>query len=49
MKKQLFPILLSLVMVLMLLPSPALAVNGEGASIMFCRLLLPQRTSFRKF
>lgn len=35
MKKQLFPILLSLVMVLMLLPSPALAVNGEGASIMF--------------
>jgi len=35
MKKQLFPILLSLVMVLMLLPSLALAVNGEGASIMF--------------
>lgn len=35
MKKQLFPILLSLVMVLMLLPNPALAVNGEGASIMF--------------
>ncbi len=35
MKKRLVPILLSLVMVLMLLPSPALAVNGEGASIMF--------------
>ena len=32
MKKRLVPILLSLVMVLMLLPSPALAVNGEGAS-----------------
>lgn len=48
MKKRLVPILLSLVMVLMLLPSPALAVNGEGA-LCFCRLLLPQRTSFRKF
>lgn len=35
MKKRLVPILLSLVMVLMLLPSPALAVNSEGASIMF--------------
>lgn len=35
MKKRLVPILLSLVMVLMLLPNPALAVNGEGASIMF--------------
>lgn len=35
MKKRLVPILLSLVMVLMLLSSPALAVNGEGASIMF--------------
>ncbi len=32
MKKQLFPILLSLVMVLMLLPSLALAADGEGAS-----------------
>lgn len=32
MKKQLFPILLSLVMVLMLLPSQALAADGEGAS-----------------
>lgn len=32
MKKQLFPILLSLVMVLMLLPGLALAADGEGAS-----------------
>ena len=32
MKKQLFPILLSLVMVLMHLPSLALAADGEGAS-----------------
>lgn len=32
MKKRLVPILLSLVMVLMLLPSPALAADGEGAS-----------------